>query len=396
MNTQVLAELSPEELNRQCDPETLPFEDTNSLPDLEEVIGQPRALRALELGSGVPGHGFNTFILGQPGSGRTTLSREYLERKAVNQPVPSDWAYVNNFEDPRYPIVLELPSGDAPKLRSEIKDAVERCQVEIDRIFKSDEYKNEHDRLLTELKKDQEDEFTKLQEHVESNNFMIARTSFGFVLVPAVHGKPLKPEEIEKLSPEQQKKLKDLQEKLGVKVERTLTRIREREDRTNQLLRDLNESTVTFVLEPILKPLQKKYKKHLLVLAHLESLKRDIVDNQEKFQTESSPSPVLPGFSPSTEKWLHRYDVNVLVDHGDLRGAPVVVENHPSYGNLLGRIEHEVAMGASRTDFTMIHPGALHRANGGFLIIPARDLLINPYAWEGIKRVLREGKIRIV
>ena len=396
MNTQILTELSPEELNRQCDPEALPFEDTDGLPDLEEVIGQPRALRALELGSGVPGHGFNTFILGQPGSGRTTLSREYLERKAVNQSVPSDWAYVNNFEDPRYPIVLELPSGDAPKLRSDIKDVIERCQVEIDRIFKSDEYKNEHDRLLTELKKDQEDEFTKLQEHVESNNFMIARTSFGFVLVPGVHGKPLKPEEIEKLSAEQQKKLKDLQEKLGAKVERTLTRIREREDRTNQLLRDLNESTVAYVLEPILKPLFKKYKKHPLVLAHLESLQLDIIDNQEKFQTESSPSPVLPGFSPSPEKWLHRYDVNVLVDNGDLRGAPVVVENHPSYGNLLGRIEHEVAMGASRTDFTMIHPGALHRANGGFLIIPARDLLINPYAWEGIKRVLREGKIRIV
>ena len=149
MNTQSPTELSPEKLNRQCDPEALPFEDTNGLPDLEEVIGQPRALRALELGSGVPGHGFNTFILGQPGSGRTTLSREYLERKAVNLPAPSDWAYVNNFEDPRYPIVLELPSGDAPKLRSEIKDVIERCQVEFDRIFKSDEYENEHDRLLT-------------------------------------------------------------------------------------------------------------------------------------------------------------------------------------------------------------------------------------------------------
>jgi len=396
MNIQKPTELSPDELYRECDPETLQFEDTNSLPDLEEVLGQPRALRALELGSGIPGHGFNTFVLGQPGSGRTTLSREYLERKAINQQVPSDWCYVNNFEDPRYPIVLEMPPGNAPKLHSEIKNVIERCQVEIDRIFKTDEYKNEHDGLLTELKKAQEAEFIKLQEHVESNNFMIARTSFGFVLVPAIHGKPLKPEEIEKLSPKQQKKLNDLQEKLGIEVERTLTISRAHEDRTNQLLWDLNERTVFFVLEPVLKPLYKKYRKNPRLLAHLESLKLDIVDNQEKFRTESPPSPVLPGLSSNTEKWLQRYDVNVLVDNGELHGAPVVVENHPSYGNLLGRIEHEVAMGASRTDFTMIHPGALHRANGGFLIIPARDLLINPYAWEGLKRVLREGKVRIV
>ncbi len=396
MNSQTPVELNPEEVTRQCDPAKLPYEDTNSMPDLKKVIGQPRALRALELGSGIPGHGFNTFVLGQPGSGRTTLSRELLEQKAIKQPVPSDWCCVNNFEDPRYPIVLELPPGDAPTLRSEIRNFIERCKIEIKRAFKSDEYINEHDRLQTELKNAQENEFLKLQELVESKNFMIARTSSGFVLVPAVNGKPFKPEEIKKLSSDKQQKLGDIQDKLGIEVERTINRIHEHEDRANQVLWELKESTVIFVLEPILKPLCKKYQENPRLLAHLGSLKRDIVVNQEKFQAEIYPNTVLPGFNPNTERWFKRYDVNVLVDNGGLHGAPVVVENHPSYGNLLGRIEHEVVVGASRTDFTMIHPGALHRANGGFLIIPARDLLLNTYAWEGIKRVLREGQIRIV
>ncbi len=389
-------ELSSGNLIRRCDPASLAFTSTDELPDLENVIGQPRAIRALELGSGVSGPGFNTFVLGLPGSGRTTLSREYLERKASVEPIPDDWCYVNNFENPRYPKALQLPAGKAIELHKDTLELVSRCEVEISRAFESDEYKQERDRLLNGLKRNQEAEFIRLQKYVEKFNFVILRTTFGFVLVPAVNGEPLKPEEIEKLSPDQQEKLKQLQIKLGEEVEKSINHLRELEKQINTQVGELNERTVLFLLEPMMQPLLEKYRTQDRVHAYLKEIQSDIVANADKFRSEETGSSPLPGFLVPRREWTRRYQVNVLVDNSGLEGAPVVVENHPSYGNLLGRIEHEAVMGASRTDFSMIHPGALHRANGGYLVIPARDLLINPYAWEGIKRVLRDGEIRII
>lgn len=385
--------LPPSALRRLCDPDSLPFETTDDLPDLQEVIGQPRAIRALELGAEVSGPGYNTFVLGLPGSGRTTLSREYLERKAASEPVPDDWCYVNNFENPRRPRALRLPAGRAVELRKDIQDLVSRCQKDIARVFESDEYTQARDRLLSETKRNQEAEFMRLQGYVEKYNFVILRTPFGFVLTPAVEGKPLKPEELEKLSEEQRAKLSQLQAKLTEEVEKAINRIRELEKAAAQQISELNERTVLFVLSPLMEALKNKYEGIESVLSHLEAIQADIVANVERFRGGEGGGEAA---QVAQREWLRRYEVNVLVDNTGLKGAPVILESHPSYTNLLGRIEHEVIMGASRTDFTMIYPGALHRANGGYLLIPARDLLINPYAWEGLKRVLRDGEIRIV
>lgn len=389
-------QLDSSELHRLCDPLSLGFETTNDLPDLQEVIGQPRAIRALELGSEVTGPGYNTFVLGVSGSGRTTLSREYLERKAANEPVPDDWCYVNNFDNPRHPKALRLPPGSGVKFSQDIQELIQRSAQAITRSFESDEYTQERDRLLGELKKGQETEFIRLQKHVEKYSFIIVRTPFGFVLVPAVQGKPLKPEEIEALSEEQRSKLSQLQSKLEEEVEKTLHRLREIETTANQKLKELNEHTVLFSLGPLIDELKTQYAGQEGVLSHLEAIQQDIVANADQFRAKETESST-PGSAPQTQRdWVHRYEVNVLVDHSQDTGAPVILENHPSYTNLLGRIEHEVVMGASRTDFTMIQPGALHLANGGYLILPARDLLTNPYAWDGLKRVLRDGELRII
>ena len=389
-------ELSSNDLRRTCDSNSLNFDTTNDLPDLQDVIGQPRALRALELGSEVSGPGFNIFVLGAPGSGRTTLSQEYLKRKAVAEPVPDDWIYVYNFENPHAPRAIRLPAGRGAEFHKAMNDLVGHCEKEIPRAFESEEYIHERDQLVSELKKNQEAEFSKLQEHVEKYNFVLVRTSSGFVLAPAVHGKPLKLEDIQGLSPEQRSKLEGLQEKLGEEAENTLNRVREMERLATEQLNELNIRTARFLVSPWVKGIKENYSGFDQVLAYLGTVESDIISNISQFQPSQEPGqPTLPG-QPGRTDWLRRYDVNLLIDNSAREGAPVVVESHPSYTNLVGRIEHEFVLGMSRTDFTMIRPGAFHHANGGYLILPARDVLINPYAWEGLKRILRDRSIRIV
>ena len=383
-------------LQNPCDPKSLKFDTTDELPDLEFVIGQPRAIRALELGSEVTGQGYNTFVLGIPGSGRTTLSQEYLERKAKEEPTPDDWCYVNNFENQRHPIALRLPAGLAVEFRKDIQELITQCERGISQQFESKEYVVERDRLVNELKKNQEAEFIRLQQYVEKFSFVIGRTPFGFVLVPAVEGKPLKPEDIEKLTPEQRAKFNQVQEKLGKELEKSLKRLREMEKTTSEQLSELNTRTVLFLLDPLLEILNTKYAGLEVVLKHLKNIQADIIANPDQFRPEEDSSTTDLGAQMVQRDWQRRYQVNILVDNSGLQGAPVVVESHPSYTNLIGRIEHEVVLGATKTDFTMIQPGALHKANGGYLVIPARDLLINNYAWEGLKRVLRDGEIRII
>lgn len=389
-----IQELPAAALCHRCVAEELGFQTTDELPDLQDVIGQPRALRALELGSEVAGPGYNIFVLGLPGSGRTTLSQEYLTRKAAKEAVPDDCCYVNNFSNPRAPRLLRLPAGRGVELSKDIDELIHVCVREAPRAFESPEYIQERDRLVDEFKKKQEAEFLRLQEFTNKYNFAVVRTPFGIVLVPAPQGKPLTPEEVEKLSPEQRAKLEQLQTRLASEVENTINRLRELSNAASERIDELNRNTMMFVLQPLINNLQEKYAGIEQVLSHLEAVKNDILENNHQFRSREGSE--APGAQPGGRPWLQRYAVNVLIDNSALQGAPVIVETHPVYTNLVGRIEHEVIMGATRTDFTMIRPGALHRANGGYLILPARDLLLNPYAWEGLKRVLRDGCIRIV
>ncbi len=386
------AELPAGALSRPCDPDSLAFETTNELPDLQDVIGQPRALRALELGSELSGPGYNIFVLGQPGSGRTTLSQEYLLRKAESEPAPDDWCYVDNFEELHRPRALRLPAGRGIEFRKDMDGLIQHCQQDIPRTFESEEYTRDRDRTVAEAKKQQDAEFLRLQKYVEKYKFVIARTSFGFMLAPAMEGKPLKPEEVQALTEKQRKKLEGLQVKLTVEVEKSLKLFRELERQAQEQIHELNTRTVNFLIQPVMETLKGKYTGLDGVLAHLEAVQADIVENASQFRPGDGDSPGGPG----SAGWALRYSVNVLVDNSSCKGAPVIVETHPSYHNLMGRIEHEAIMGATHTDFTMIRPGALHRANGGYLVVSGRDVLLNPYAWEGLKRALRDGEARII
>jgi lon-related putative ATP-dependent protease len=387
--------LKKEALRNVCDPKTLGFKTTDELPRLTEVIGQPRAFRALELGTEISSPGFNIFALGLPGSGKTTLIREYLERKAEDDPVPDDWCYVNNFANSHEPKLLRLPAGRAVELRSDVRNLIDRCKAEISRVFESEEYTLARGRLTEELEKTQNEELEHLTKAAAKNNFMLAQSPMGFMLVPMVDGKPLSPEELSKISPEQRAEFEKIETELQGEVKKSVVKVQEKRKETHSKVKELDKNTALFAVEHLIEALRDSYVGLEPVVEYFDTLKDDIVANAGQFrQPEKEPAgPLGQTASPSVSE---RYDVNVLVDNTECKGAPVIVENHPSYHNLLGRIEHEVVLGATKTNFNLIRAGALHRANGGYLILPAREVMLNTYAWEGLERALREGCIRIV
>lgn len=389
-------ELRLSDLRMVCDPTSLGFETTDDLPDLENVIGQPRALSALQLGSEIAGPGYNTFVLGQPGSGRTTLSKEYLERIARSMPVPDDWCYVNNFDNERHPKAIRLPAGKGSGFRRVVSELISRFASDIPRTFESEEFIRERDRLVSEIKKTQEAEFLQMQQHVEKYNFILGRTASGFILAPAADGKPISPEELSNLTPDQKLKLGELEQRLGEEVKVTINRLNELEKTAFIRLQELVSRTVQYIISPLVEPLRHEYADYPQVNTYLDAVQDDLILNLSQFHPQAEGEDRSAITPTDHQKWRKRYEVNLLVDNSGMQGAPVIMESNPSYNNLFGRIEHEVVMGASRTDFTMIQPGAMQRANGGYLILPVRDLLLNPYAWEGLKRVLRDSEIRMV
>lgn len=385
-------ELSVDQLARLCDPDSLAFATTNELPGLQDVIGQPRALRALELGSEVGGIGYNIFVLGIPDSGRTTLTRNYLQRKAALNPAPDDWCYVNNFDNPHQPQALRLPAGQAVKLRKDMQLLIAECKLKVPRVFSVEEYTNARNQLVNDTNEKVTNELSQLEEYVNHYSFIIIKTPYGLFLGPAIEGKPISPDDFEKLTEEQKEKLHKLQEKLSKRMEKTLGRMREIEQATNEELNNLDSRTANFVIHPLIEDLKVKYLGIQPVLTYLDQVQMDLIHNVSRFRVQATSEQ-----NPLEEKeWSVRYEINVLVDQSNRSGAPVVIENQPSYHNLLGSIDHDVILGISYTNFSKIRPGALHRANGGYLILPARDVLINPYAWEGLKRVLRDGEIRML
>lgn len=384
-----LKPLSPPQLRKKCSPEELDFKTTDDINLLDKVIGQPRAFKALELGSDVPGKGFNIFVMGIPDSGRTTLSQNYLERKAASKPTPDDWCYVNNFKDPRKPKKLRLPAGESLKFKKAIKKLVQQCANAIQEIFLSERYETDLQALIKDLTEKQETAFNELTQKVREKNFLLSQTSTGFMLVPAKDGQPLKDEQLKELSPEQKQELGDTQKELKQELQKTLGKINDMEREISQKIEKFDNQNAGFVITPLIEEVKKQYQEVEQTQEYFDNLEEDIIDNFSQFRDLEKEE------EGKTKEIFRRYDINVIVDNANREGAPVILESYPSYHNLIGRIEHRIIMGASETDFTLIRAGALHKANGGYLLIPVRDMLINPYAWDSLKHALRDEQIRI-
>jgi len=385
--------LAAEQLYRACTAESLPFETTATLEPLEEPLGQQRALEALELGTGLHRDGYNMFVLGSTGLGRHTVVREFLARLAGERPPPSDWCYVNNFRAPHRPRALQLPAGTGERLRADMARAIEELLVVIPTTFQSDEYRERTQELAKRFGEREEQAIEALGEKARAQGIALLRTPAGFTLAPVREEQVLGPREFAKLSKEEQQQVEQAVGVLKEHLKTLLGKMPAWQRESQEALKELNRQMIDDAVGALFTELRQRYQAFEPVTEFLDAVRADVMDNVDAFRPNAESSVTENPRNRVDE--FPQYTVNVLVDNADARGAPVVYEDNPTYSNLVGRVEHAANFGALFTNFTLIKPGALHRANGGYLVLDAMRLLSQPFAWESLKRVLRSRELRV-
>ena len=396
--------LRAEQLYQATDLDLLHFEVTDQLEDLTEIIGQPRAVEAVRFGTGIQSDGYNIFALGPPGTGKKSLILKHFQEQAAKESVPQDWCYVHNFQQDHKPKAISLPPGRGSKFQVDMDQFIEELQTSLAAAFESDEYRTRRRIVENEIEERQEAAFEKLQAKAQDENFALLRTPAGLVFAPVKDGEVIPPEDFKQLPDEvrqeMEKKVQQLQKELQSLLQ--LIPTWQREMRGN--ITELNQEITQLVVTGLLKTLLAEYSEFPQVIEFLESVQADIADNasrilesesnREKTQGDKPPRRSSPTGFP-VNSLLQRYKVNLLVDNANLDGAPVIFEDNPTFQNLIGRVENIARMGTLTTDFTLIKPGALHLANGGYLVLDARKVLLQPYVWEALKRALEARQVRI-
>jgi len=397
MSTKQL-ELPAEALQPQYDLSGFRFASTAELEPLTDIVGQERALQAIDFGTSIDSFGYNLFVMGPPGSGRTTAVTTIVRRKAAQMPAPSDWCYVHNFKDSNVPRALELPAGVGPQFRTDMEELVREVARRLERAFEGEAYRRERGRLAEELRTAQRTEFQQLEELARKQNFAVQQVGQMFGIVPVVDGEPLTPEKYEQLDEAHRQRIDDEGQKLREAVGEAMRRLRTTEKQVRSRVEELDRRVALMALGDLIQELSRRYAAHGLVTRYLTEVQDDILSHFQDFlRSEEEERPhMLAGLPlPSPADAWERYRVNVLVTNDPAAGAPVILEYNPTFYSLVGRIEHRVQFGAMSTDFSLIKAGALHRANGGFLVLSARDLLTGFLAWDALKRALRSQSITI-
>jgi lon-related putative ATP-dependent protease len=395
------AELVPNELYRACDPASLSFDTTADLPDLTEIIAQNRAVTSVEFGMGIDTDGYNIFAVGPMGTGKTTTVYEFLKRQAAARPAPDDWIYVHNFTKPYEPNAIRLPAGKAQAFRKDMEKLVEDLQAAITQAFESEEYEKQKRTIAQQVGEQQEAKLSNLSQKAESQGFVMVRTPAGLAFVPKTpEGETMSREAYEALPPEEQKRIDEGMEALNEELQQVMRLVRQDERAGREALRDLDQKVTDFAARHLIDEACERWCKIPEMVDYLQAVLKDVVENAEDFKKSDDETPMMIMGVPIAprqrgEGAFRKYKINVLVDNSELQGAPVITETNPVLQNLVGRVEHQAQFGALFTDFTMIKAGALHKANGGFLVLDARDVLLKPYAWEALKRTLKTGEIRI-
>lgn len=389
--------LSPDDLYKCCDERFFSFETTSELPPLEGTIGQERALSAIDFGLNLDSSGFNIFLLGENGTGRMSTIKAVLERQSLTKPVPSDWCYVYNFKDPDTPMAISLQAGMATTFQKDMDELIKTLRIEIPKVFESKEYEKQRSRLIEEFQKKQRDLFSSLEDEAQSKGFSIRKTVSGLLIVPVKKtGEPLTEEEFESLDVNTRKKIEEIGKALQEKLDDVARAVREGEKLLKELLSRLEKEAALSSIGHLIDDLKKKYSDNNRIVSYLDDVKEDILEHLDDFKTTEEQPPPLPFMKlPKTEPTFTRYTVNVLVNNKDSKGAPCIFESNPTYYNLFGRIEHKFQYGIAVTDFSMIKAGSLHRANGGYIVINALDLLRNIFAYDALKRAIRNKEIKI-
>ncbi|MBF8266972.1 MAG: LonB [Dehalococcoidia bacterium] len=387
-----MQELSAESIRNVCDKACLEFETTAELPPLQSIIGQKRAIQALEFGLGIEERGFNIYAAGPSGTGKTTAITAFMEKRAKTKETAPDWCYVNNFKDPNRPRGLQLPPGKGKDLQRDMRTLIEQAKRDLTRAFESAEYEQQREELIQVFRRERDNSFNSFSERTRNQGFLLQATPMGLVLIPHQADKPMSDEEVASLSAEDRNRMGRAREQLETDLKHVINRVRNTEREVNERVRHMDQEVVQYAMGTLVQELKEKYDALSDVALYLEEVERDVVENIDLFRgkPQESQPPSPPG---DRDRTLRRYEVNVLIDNSELKGAPVILDSNPTPNNLFGLVEKEAHFGALQTDFTMIRAGSLHQANGGFLILRIEELLRNPLSWEGLKRCLKERKI---
>ncbi|MDI6869259.1 MAG: ATP-binding protein [Coprothermobacterota bacterium] len=381
--------LKPEELCAHLNTDELKFSNTRELRPLDRIVGQERAMRSLEVGLGIKARGFNIFVSGRTGTGRTSIVTNLIRERALKEPVPSDWIYVYDFTQPDRPKAISLPPGTGILFSRSVDSLISSCEVELRKLFTSPVYQERKNALEQKVATLKHGLFLKVQQSALNLGFAIEPTPQGILTIPVKDGKKLSPEEFEALSEEEKKAYGENSQKLHQLLEEMVLESRRIDRQYGEELRKIEKELAYSLLEPLFQKYEEPFQGQEELISWLKEVKNDLVSRLREFREKEGAE------EEKGAPELGKYRVNVFVNRAGLKGAPVIFEPNPSYYNLMGKIEYRSAFGTWITDQTMIKAGALQQANGGYLIVPAQELLASPFSWEALKRALRSDEARV-
>src|SRR5262245_19551440 len=389
--------VKPEDLRRRLDPATLPFKTTAEVAPVKTTIGQPRAPEAIAFALEVGARGFHLYAAGSPGTGRESAVLAAVRSFAATRPTPPDWVYVHNFAEPDRPRAFPIAAGQARRLAMAMTSFLEAAQREIPRAFESEDYARRREQALAEVSTRRAKLIEDLRAFAQERGFALEMTPAGIASIPLQNGQPMPPQVLEQLPPGTKAELEQRGQQVQAAVGASMRQMRQIEKEAQERATALDREMALFAAGPLIAELSEEYGHQPDVRAFIEQIEKDLPEHLHDFLPAAEAAPSGPGAARALQRQerLARYEVNVLIDNSGMTGAPVIVERNPTYSNLIGRQDYRGVLGTMVTDFRQIKPGALHRANGGFLVLHALDVILSPFAWEALKRALVSGEVRI-
>ena len=398
-----------EQLRWRCDADCFTFQCTDELVPLQEFIGQDRAISAIEFGLGVDQPGYNIFVAGIDGTGKSSVVKAHLEglikvkKERGEAPIPGDWCYVHNFADADRPKIVELPAGLGRRFKSRIARLREELSHAVDQAFSGEDYDAQRKALAQEGQEVQRTLFQQLEQEARAQSFTVQFSPAGVAILPVKDGKPLTQEEFLQIPEATRKELEERRGELSKRVEEALEKTRELELEVGQKVADLNQRVAEFATAGVFNAGRREFSEHPRILAYLQELQGFSIENfdafrQQPLEPQAPPSP-MSQFQQATRAARERevelpFSINVIVDNADVEGPPIVVENNPTFPNLFGKIDRRFVLGGYVTDHTMLKAGSIGQANGGYLVLNIREVLLNPMVWETLKRVIKTKEVR--
>lgn len=396
-----IKELDYTKLKNSCNPSDFDFKSTAELSPWEGIIGQERAVKAFDFGLAVKMKGYNIYMSGSSGTGKTTYARVNTEKLAATEPVPKDWCYVHNFDKPKEPIALCFEPGVGKLFKEDMEELMTNIKKELLKVFSSEHYETAKDEIMGGFEDRQDELLEQISVAAAEYDFQLKHSKAGVYFQPIVNGAPIDEESYGSLTNEEvnaiEKKSELMQDKVGVFMRELHDMEKECETKLDELDRSFGDSTIGSYIDDI----TDKYKDYERVVEYIKAVREDILDNLDYFmEEEEEKQDVLAALLPllgkkQDEDIFHRYGVNLMVDNSNSKGAPVVVTFNPTYTNLMGETEYDSEFGSLTTDFMKIKPGLFHQANGGYLIVQAQDICTIPHAWESLRRVIKTKEINL-